>query len=68
MGSYELAIWLQLQKSAIILLKVKTNVGDAEEVELYDFERDPRGGVNRAAESEYKETAARLTSQLKSLW
>jgi iduronate 2-sulfatase len=39
-----------------------------EAVELYDFAKDPRGGVNRAAEPEYKETVERLTAQLKSIW
>jgi len=39
-----------------------------EAIELYDFEKDPRGSVNRAGEPEYKETVERLTAQLKSLW
>ena len=37
-------------------------------IELYDFKKDPRGSVNRAAEPEHKETVERLTAQLKSIW
>ncbi len=39
-----------------------------EAVELYDFEKDPRGGVNHAADPEYEETVKKLTTQLKSNW
>jgi arylsulfatase A-like enzyme len=39
-----------------------------EAVELYDFEKDPRGGVNRVRDPEYGETVERLTAQLKAIW
>jgi arylsulfatase A-like enzyme len=39
-----------------------------EAIELYDFEKDPRGGGNRARDPEYGDAVERLTAQLKASW
>jgi arylsulfatase A-like enzyme len=39
-----------------------------EAIELYDFQVDPRGSVNRASDPEYGETIGQLSAQLKSTW
>jgi arylsulfatase A-like enzyme len=54
---YRLTLWVDQET------RQKTNA-----VELYDFQKDPRGSVNRAADPDYRETVERLTAQLRSIW
>jgi len=54
---YRLTLWVDRAT------REKTEV-----VGLYDFEKDPRGGINRVRDPEYREAVERLTAQLKSIW